>query len=186
MSRIFRYKLVTDAGMAPCPKGGLLTLATCKPGIRASAGKGDWVIGFYNAPAPSGMVSWAGRVSRSITVGDYEREFRGRPDAIYSQKPDGSFKRLRLNYHPAEGQFRKDVGSPVLVFDRAASWYFGDKAKTLPAHLMHLAATVRNYQVNGVMDGDIDALEIWLGGEALPGIHGRPRHPPDPATLGGC
>jgi Nucleotide modification associated domain 2 len=186
MSRIYRYKLVTDSGMAPCPNGGLLSLATCKPGIRAGARDGDWVVGFYPAQAPPGIVAWAGRVARSIAVGDYEREFEGRPDAVYRQKPEGGFKRLRPDYHPGDDQFRKDVSSPVLVFDPEASWYFGDNGQVFPEHLMHLAATIRNYHVNGVRDGDTDALETWLRGAALPGIHGSPRHPPSPRTSRRC
>jgi hypothetical protein len=186
MSRIYRYKLVTDSGMAPCPDDGMVSLATCKPGIRAGAGEGDWVIGFYPQPERPGVVAWAGRVVRSIPVGDYEREFRGRPDAVYRQNPDGSFKRLRPDYHPGLAQYRRDTLSPVLIFDRAASWYFGDNPRILPTQLMHLAATARNYQVNGTNVDDADLLETWLRSEAPSGFRGNSRHPPDPSLSRKC
>jgi hypothetical protein len=62
MTRILRYILETDNGMAPCIDGGLVTLATCKPIIRRSARPGDWVLGFYPSPFERGMLAWAGRV----------------------------------------------------------------------------------------------------------------------------
>ncbi|MAY20771.1 MAG: hypothetical protein CL955_09155 [Erythrobacteraceae bacterium] len=92
MTRIYRYILQTDTGMAPCIFDGRLTLATCKPKIRASAKPGDWVLGFYPRPFERGLLAWAGRIARKVEIDDYEREFRGRPDAVYRQKTDGSFK----------------------------------------------------------------------------------------------
>src|SRR5262245_14974675 len=100
MTRMLRYILQHDTGMAPCVDDGLVSLATCKPKIRASANPGDWVIGLRPSPAPRGLVVWAGRVAHSIGVGEYERQHRGRSDAVYRIKPDGGFERLRPDYHP--------------------------------------------------------------------------------------
>jgi len=44
--RLFSYKIKTDAGFAPNPFFGVLTLATCKPQIRKSKKVGDWIAGF--------------------------------------------------------------------------------------------------------------------------------------------
>lgn len=44
--RLFTYKMKNDSGFAPNPFFGYLTLATCKPGIRRTKKKGDWVAGF--------------------------------------------------------------------------------------------------------------------------------------------
>ncbi len=44
--RLFSYKMTHDSGFAPCPFGGMLTLATCKPMIRKSKKIGDWIAGF--------------------------------------------------------------------------------------------------------------------------------------------
>jgi hypothetical protein len=62
MTRILRYILQHDTGMAPCVDNGLVSLATCKPKIRAGARSGEWVIGFRPSPAPRGLMVWAGRV----------------------------------------------------------------------------------------------------------------------------
>lgn len=175
MTRILRYILQHDTGMAPCVDGGLVSLATCKPKIRAGAKPGEWVIGCRPSPAPRGLVVWAGRVAHSVEVGEYERQNRGRSDAVYRTKPGGGFKRLRPDYHPGEDEFRKDTSGPVLVFDRDATWYFGREPHMLPEHLMHLAAGGRGHRVSGLNEGDAAALRAWLESIALPGVHGAPR-----------
>lgn len=180
MTRIFRYILQNDTGMAPCIDDRRLTLATCKPRIRASAKPGDWVLGFYPRPFERGMVAWAGRIARKAEIGDYEREFRGRSDAVYRLKADGSFKRLRPDYHPGANEIRKDLSAPALLFDKNASWYFGDPPQSLPGPLMHLAAAGQGHRVNGAQPEDSEALHAWLLGIGPPGNHGQPRHPPTP------
>jgi hypothetical protein len=44
--RLFAYKMTHDSGFAPSPFWGRLTLATCKPQMRLSKRKGDWIAGF--------------------------------------------------------------------------------------------------------------------------------------------
>jgi len=176
MTRIFRYILETDNGMAPCIDAGMVTLATCKPTIRRSARPGDWVLGFYPRPFERGMLAWAGRVTAAVSVGEYERHYRGRSDAVYRQKADGGFRRLRPDYHPEPDQMRKDLSAPVLTFDRLTTWYFGDKPEVCPADLTHLNAGGRGHLVNGVHAGDAEALLAWLQGICPPGIYGQPRH----------
>ena len=52
--RLFSYKLTHDTGFAPNPFGETLTLATCKPGIRKSKRKGDWIAGFTSKQLTAG------------------------------------------------------------------------------------------------------------------------------------
>ena len=44
-SYLYAYAITRDFGFAPNPFHGVCTLATCKPGIRAGANVGDWVLG---------------------------------------------------------------------------------------------------------------------------------------------
>lgn len=44
--RLFSYKISYDTGFAPNPFHNVLSLATCKPGIRKSKKEGDWIAGF--------------------------------------------------------------------------------------------------------------------------------------------
>ena len=181
MTRIFRYILRHDNGMAPCIDKGLVSLATCKPKIRGSAQPGDWVVGFCPRE-PRGLVAWAGRISRRVEIADYEEKFRGRSDAVYRAKRNGEFKRLRPDYHTAANDIRKDISAPVLVFDPASTWYFGNEPQMLSASLMSLAAKGRGYRVNGTVDDDPASMQAWLLKTAPPGIHGTPRHLPLPTA----
>lgn len=180
---IYRYIITADTGMAPAIDDGLLSLATCKPQIRKSAQPGDWVIACHASPAPPGLVAWAGRIQRKLEIGVYEREFRGRADAVYREQPDGTFERLRPGYHDLPDQQRKDLSGPALIFARDAAWYFGRRPQLLPTRLQHLAPRGQGHRVNGTMDGDEQALIAWLRGVGAPGLHGAP---PDAELCGGC
>lgn len=45
MASVHLYAVSYDLGFAPNPFGGLCSLACCKPGIRATAQIGDWIVG---------------------------------------------------------------------------------------------------------------------------------------------
>lgn len=175
MTRLFRYILAHDAGLAPCIEGGWLSLATCKPKVRAGARRGDWVVGFAPRPAERGLLVWAGRVATSEDFGTYEHRHRGRADAVYRQMPDGGFQRLRPEYHPGPDDMRKDLSAPVLTFDRDATWYFGASPRRLPEALMHLSAGGRGHRTSGDLPDDPAALFEWLTSLGPPGVHGKPR-----------
>ena len=83
---------------------------------------------------------------------------------------------MRPDYHPGATEIRKDLSAPALVFDERATWYFEDEPKLLPDHLLHLAAGGQGHRVNGVHEGDIDALSAWLADLGAIGIIGKPRH----------
>ncbi|WP_148560954.1 hypothetical protein [Magnetospira sp. QH-2] len=175
MTKIYRYILAYDNGMAPCVDNGLITLATCKPTIRRVAMAGDWVAGFFPSPHPRGLLSYVGKVKAIIDVGNYERKYRGRSDAVYRQEPDDTFTRLQPEYHPSPNHKRKDLSGPVLIFDPAASWYFGNQPNSLPENLQHLSPHGRGHRVNGAAEGDVIELEKWLRKNWEPGVHGKPR-----------
>lgn len=120
------------------------------------------MLGFAPAPLPRGLLAWAGRVAETLSVGEYERRHRGRRDAVYREEGDGTFRRLRPDYHPEPDAIRKDLAAGMLVFDPAASWYFGRVLRELPPELMHLAASGRGHRVNGSEPGDAAMLERWL------------------------
>lgn len=176
MSRIYRYILASDFGMAPCPADGLITLATCKPVIRRTAQPGDWVLGFRRGAMERGLMLWAGRVAQVMDHGDYEEAFRGRPDAVYRQRSDGSYDRLDPTYHPTPEAMTRDLSGPVLIFDPDNSCYLNGNAVSLPDDLAHLAAAGRGHLVSGTNAGDVARLEEWVaelnastGGPPMPG-----------------
>lgn len=174
MSRIFRYILDSDGGMAPCPQDGTVTLGTCKPGIRKSAAVGDWVAGFMPGSLNRGDMVWAGQVAEKHSHDDYRKRFPKRRDAIYAMQDDGIYSSHLSGYHCDPADQRRDCGSPVLIFATDRSWYFGDAPQSLPSTLMHLAAKGRGYRVNFREDGDLKLWIAWLS-EHAPGVHGKPR-----------
>lgn len=44
--KYYIYKLMVDAGGAPCVYRNVLSLAICKPAIRSTCKEGDWILGF--------------------------------------------------------------------------------------------------------------------------------------------
>lgn len=162
MTRIYRYILAQDHGVAPCPDDGLITLATCKPTIRRMARPGDWVLGFQPGSLERGMLLWGGRVSATMSHGDYERAHRGRRDAVYRERRDGRYDRLDPDYHPSQADMDRDLSGPVLVFDTSASVYLNGHPATLPPELAHLAASGRGHRVNGRQDDDLKHLKGWF------------------------
>ena len=178
MTRIHRYVLRHDSGMAPHPWEGIISLATCKPDIRAHAIKGDWVLGNRSAPHHERVV-WAGRVSEVVEVGEYPGRFPRRLDALYPPGPDGVPERDRSKlrwYHDSERDRTTDTRGRILLFDPQCSWYFGADARSLPGEIVHLAHKWIGHS-NRTKPGDIVALLAWLESESAPGIIGKPRDP---------
>lgn len=188
MTRIFRYVLMNDTGMAPNPRQGLVTLATCKPGIRQAGAEGDWVIG--NFPAPNNeVVAWAGKIEKSLPIHTYAREFASRDDALHELGSDGELRRIPGRhewYHQGVDQQRKDRKGRVLVFDKRQSWYFGSDGRPLPIELHHLAAHGQGHRVNLRQPGDLERLVEWLHEQGSPGVHGEPRDGWEGPSGSGC
>ncbi len=49
LDMLYSYKLTHDAGFAPSPFFGALTLATCKPKMRQKRAEGEWIAGFTSS-----------------------------------------------------------------------------------------------------------------------------------------
>jgi hypothetical protein len=164
MTRIYRYILTHDTGMAPCPENAFISLATCKPVIRRLAKSGDWVLGFRPGPLVRGLVLWAGKVERSMTHGEYQRTHPKRSDAVYRLTANGHYERLTQDYHPSQSEMNRDTGAPVLLFARQQSHYFNGIPRPLPEVLAHLAAAGRGHRVTEATPDLVARLEAWLGG----------------------
>jgi hypothetical protein len=177
MTKIYRYVLMGDGGMAPNPRDGLLTLATCKPEIRKHAREGDWVMANFPSPRNE-LVAWAGRIVRCIPVGLYFAEFPERHDALHEIGPDGEPQRIAGRhewYHQGPEERRKDRSGNVLIFDMKNCWYFGVDGRQIPHGLEHLVARGQGHRVNKRTSGDLEQLRDWLHGQAMPGIIREPR-----------
>lgn len=177
MTRIYRYVLQNDGGMAPNPRKGFLTLATCKPEIRKGARGGDWVVANYPSPR-NNLVAWAGRIERCIPVGLYASEFPERDDALHEIGPHGEPQRIPGKhewYHQGMDEQRKDRSGNVLIFDMSQCWYFGADGRCIDPGLDHLIAHGQGHRVNNRKAGDLERLQVWLASQGKPGILAKPR-----------
>ena len=173
MSGIWRYSLVADNGMAPCVEQGILTLCLCKPLIRKSACVGEWVVGFVPKRVNDGRVhvAWAGRIAKSVSMGDYEKGFSDRQDAIYKLTEPG-WKFLRDDYHE-EIRDRDLNGKNALIFE--PFWYWGGNGIAAPEDIAELAHYYVGQTAKNSSPERIARLEEWLRSVAEPGVHGKPR-----------
>ena len=91
MGHIYFYKLTVDDGGAPCVQDGLLSLAICKPMIRAGAELGDLIFGFAaNSLHHDNRLIYIARVTGKVAKGDYytDPRFARRADCIYARRGD--------------------------------------------------------------------------------------------------
>jgi len=115
MSRIYVYKVRYDDGTAPCVENGLLSLALCKPAIRATAQVGDTLVGFAAKSMCSDQrLVYAAVVTGKLADGDYyrERAWLHRRDCVYTWR-NGAFHPKRNTAVAIEdGDIANDLGEP--------------------------------------------------------------------------
>ena len=152
LPQLFTYTIPIDDGAAPNPFRGMCSLAICKPGIRQTAQKNDWVAGLGSRHASSGDLSqrlvYAMRIEEVVSLEDYDRraptdwphripntdsadlsERLG--DCIYDFS-DGT-PRQRPGVHGPENIDTDLGGRNVLVSHDF--YYFGSRAIPLPDNL---------------------------------------------------
>lgn len=92
MTRLFSYVLRFDNGAAPNSYWNICTLTICKPAIRRSAEKEDWIIGTgsKNSRLKDGNIHnlsnhlvYAMKVTHKMTLADYDKYCREKlPDKL--------------------------------------------------------------------------------------------------------
>lgn len=188
--KCYSYVLPRDFGFAPNPFSGYCTLATCKPGIRKIAQKGDWIIGtgvkkseFYQ------HIIYAMQVTEKLKFDDYwnDKRFQCKKpvfnrslkfaygDNIYHSEGD---EWLQSNSHHSNpdgsinfNNLNRDIsGKYVLISD--SFYYFGKKAIKLPDDLKSICKERQGYKCNFEKEL-LDRLISWLKSHNK-GINGLP------------
>jgi hypothetical protein len=128
------YKLTRDDGGAPCVRNGILSLAICKPFIRASAEVGDMIFGFAaNSLSPDNRLIYIARVTGKLCNGEYykTRCYQNRGDRIYEAVGNCFVRRTDAKFHDGPENLVHDLGQAphykranVLLSDDFR--YFGD------------------------------------------------------------
>lgn len=145
--KLISYTITHDYGFAPNPYFDYLTLATCKPKIRAFAKVGDIIIGSGSSKG-IGMnkIICVGIISEIINMNNYftDKRFQhkkpnnnspeaSRGDNIYYKKND-TWEQLPQKFHNLDDLEHDTSSEQVLVCEKY--WYFGENAPLIPPHLM--------------------------------------------------
>lgn len=136
--RIYYYILKIDLGAAPCIENGFLTLAICKPAIRRTAKKGDWLIGFTPKNEGHKLAYIAEITDEPIEGQDYYNnpKYNKRLDNIYIfENHEYSLKNEKIH---KEKNVITDVGdkpkySNAFVLKSEKFSDFRDNPKSLPS-----------------------------------------------------
>lgn len=163
--KLYSYIIKSDYGFSPNPFWGKCTLACCKPIIRKTATKGDWVVGIRGKTLYKKLglettsddstiyrIIYAMKVAETISFKDYFSRFpEKRPDyskteSIYNRgdniyKPIGNndYKQLESMHSGKNKEMKqkKDLsGKFVLIADQF--YYFGSKPIEIPENLTNL------------------------------------------------
>ena len=177
MTKIFRYVIRHDGGSAPRPYGDVCSLAICKPAIRKTATKGDWIIGFRSGCRD--QVVYVMQVSEVLTFEKYWERYPDRrpnaspvPDNIYRPNGYGELMQVENPVHFADQTVRDLSGRNVLLAHRF--WYFGRESKKLDDELNHLKPYCRGHSVHiNRQSNDEERLENRLKSCRI-GIEGTP------------
>lgn len=183
---IFIYKLTADNGGAPCIKNDLLSLAICKPRIRKSAKKGDWIIGMGGKSVSDlkDRLIYIAEVTEVVDGGKYfSNKYKERPDCIYEKDGEEYVWKKGSTYHSQEelnhdlGEHPGYVRAICLMSDNFI--YFGRNEKPSIEKIKNIYDGLpRDYSVNH----DDETREILLRfiDEVISkfgfGKHGEPTH----------
>jgi len=134
---------------------------------------------------------WLGQdgFRRSSPLGEYEKRFSGRQDAIYRLVGSAAWGEqevlvpLRDDYHADEPSRSRDrSGNNALVFD--PFWYWGGFGIPAPEEIADLAHYYIGQSAKNSSPEKIALLEAWVRSVADPGIYGKPRDPSQWLVLG--
>jgi hypothetical protein len=195
--KIYSYIVKSDTGLAPNPFWGRLTLNVCKPDIRRTASKNNWVIGTGSKSVKtkigditdySGKLVYAMKVTDVMTMKEYDnyctQELKKKipfpdkkewkrivGDSIYDFSI-GGVPRLRKVLHDEDDKETDLSGKNTLISNHF--YYFGNKAETIPKQFSKL---VKKEQGHLIVDDIIliEEFEKWLSHFELNKLYGDPQ-----------
>ncbi|MDR0583859.1 MAG: hypothetical protein LBG57_05850 [Treponema sp.] len=203
--KLFSYVLRFDDGAAPNPFWGYCTLTICKPVIRRTAKKGDWVIGTGSKKGFKkgerrdfqDHLVYAMKISEVVPLEKYDRWCRkNAPDKIPGMKSADFRKRagdciytfssaaepvMRESVHSGISSERDLSGKNALISD--CFYYFGENALLLPDELLEIVK--RNQGHKKILDEVlINNFVLWLERKKQKNkIYGDPQMPVSPSAV---
>jgi len=194
VGRLFTYVIKNDAGFAPNPFHGMLTLNCCKPDIRLEAQVGDWVAANTAAdfPAGRGLLVYAMRVTDKKTMAEYDAWARRElPEKIPSARSRHYAKRAgdsvydfdanpptrrRDGFHSPEDMDRDLRGYYTLLSEHF--YYFGGSPVEVPEHLRPIIHKGRAHKWRP-NEPYVEDFVAWIASEFEPNrLYGMPHGVP--------
>jgi hypothetical protein len=184
MKHLYSYVLKKDNGSAPNPFWGVCTLTICKPGIRRTAEREDWVIGTgsKNSKLKDGKVYdladslvYAMKVTDKKTLEAYDEYCQiNLPDKLPNwRSPDwqnllgdciydystGQIPIIRKSVHQEKNRVGDLSGNNALLSTHF--YYFGEEPRPLPSALKGIIKKSQGYLK--IEDPElIDRFEKWI------------------------
>lgn len=91
-TKLYSYKMMRATGFAPNPYFGVLTLATCKSGLRRAAQPGDWIAGWtakglkdFPTDAGKERLVYLARVTKKLTFPEYWEQYPQKRPVLENQ-----------------------------------------------------------------------------------------------------
>jgi hypothetical protein len=156
--KLYSYVVKHDTGFAPNPFFGYCTLACCKPVIRRTAQKGDWIVGLTSKTKGNQIIYFMRVDELMESFAEYwadkrfgvkrpnnEDGIRGRRgDNIYEPMTSGGYRQLRSRHSNGDAENEENkahdlCGRRVLISETFA--YFGSQSLPLPAKLLSLVVS---------------------------------------------
>lgn len=191
MSKLYSYCIPVDDGAAPNPFWGVCTLNICKPAIRRTAEKGQWIVGTGSVKDGfEGKVVYAMKITEKMSMKDYDSwaalncpnkipkrrhsDWRVKlGDSIYdfSSTPP----KIRDGVHN-EGNRIRDLGGEFTLLSKHF-YYFGDRPIALPGSLSPIVRQGQGHRVR-LNEPYFDEFVDWITslGHSLNCIAGKPAH----------
>lgn len=180
--RLFSYIVTHDTGFSPNPFHGYCTLACCKPAIRRTAKRGDWVVGLTPKKDGNRIVYFMRVDENPLTYAEYwnDRRFKAkRPrkadsilakcgDNIYKPQ-DGGYEQLPSMHTPED--MEHDLGGEYVLISETFA-YFGSMPLALPAALFPLI--VKRWHRSRFSD-EVKATFLNFTRTVRFGVYARPR-----------
>ncbi len=183
MARILSYVLRYDDGIAPNPFGGTCTLTICKPVIRRTAVKNDWIVGIGATNVRTvkgwtkefkGKLVYAMKVSKVLSLEKYDdycktdlkikipnitdNQYSHLGDCLYNYESGEPVTR-DPKVHNEEDQKKDLRGKNALLSNEF--YYFGDQAIEIDDQ--YLRQIIHQNQGHKIVTGEIVVeFENWL------------------------
>ncbi len=183
--RLFSYVVARDYGFAPNPFFLECTLATCKPEIRRTGSKGDWIIGTGSSKnSRRGYLVYVMQITETMAFNEYwedERFQRKKPnlrgskkqaygDNIYFKDEAGQWHQQNSHHSYKNGEsnrynISRDTKADRVLLSKDYS-YWGGSGPQIPTKFRNYngydICALRNYKCRFPKELVKDFVE-WLG-----------------------